>query len=83
MENSMVNLSDIHVSDIMMYEKEHPIEIVAKDINIFEVENIFEQAHKKKRKLEGVIITENGKADEAPLGIITAWDLIEIDYTVD
>ncbi|MEH7302695.1 CBS domain-containing protein [Neobacillus drentensis] len=83
MENSMVNLSDIHVSDIMMYEKEHPIEIVAKDINIFEVENIFEQAHKKKRKLEGVIITENGKAEEAPLGIITAWDLIEIEYTVD
>ncbi|MEH7439658.1 CBS domain-containing protein [Neobacillus drentensis] len=83
MENSMVNLSDIHVSDIMMYEKEHPIEIVPKDINIFEVENIFEKAHKKKRKLEGVIITENGKADDAPLGIITAWDLIEIDYTVD
>ena len=83
MENSMVNLSDIHVSDIMMYEKEHPIEIVPKDINIFEVENIFEKAHKKKRKLEGVIITENGKAEEAPLGIITAWDLIEIEYTVD
>jgi predicted transcriptional regulator len=83
MENSMVNLSDIHVSDIMMYEKEHPIEIVPKDINIFEVENIFEKAHKKKRKLEGVIITENGKADETPLGIITAWDLIEIEYTVE
>jgi hypothetical protein len=36
-----------------------------------------------KKKLEAVIITENGKKDEAPLGIITPWDLIEIDYTVD
>ena len=83
MENSSVNLSDIHVSDIMTYEKENPIEIVAKDINIFEVENIFEKAHKKKRKIEGVIITEHGNADEAPLGMITAWDLIQIDYTVE
>ena len=59
------------------------IEIVSKDINIFEIENIFEKAHKKKRKIEGVIITENGKIDEVPLGIITAWDLIQIDYTID
>jgi len=83
MESGQVNLSDIRVSEIMKYEKDRPIEIAAKDINIFEVENIFEKAHKKKRKIEGVIITENGKIDEAPLGIITAWDLIEIDYTVD
>ncbi|MBM7656256.1 hypothetical protein JOC76_005817 [Neobacillus cucumis] len=51
--------------------------------NIFEIENIFEKAYKKKRKIEGVIITENGKIDEVPLGIITAWDLIQIDYTID
>ncbi|MFL6556681.1 MAG: CBS domain-containing protein, partial [Bacillus sp. (in: firmicutes)] len=83
MESSSVNLSYIHVADIMNYEKENPIEIVPKEINIFEVENIFEKAHKKKRKIEGVIITENGKADEAPLGMITPWDLIQIDYTVE
>ncbi|MEH7098029.1 CBS domain-containing protein [Neobacillus vireti] len=83
MENGMVNLSNIKVSDIMEFEKEHSIEIVSKDINIFEIENIFEKAHKKKRKIEGVIITENGKIDEVPLGIITAWDLIQIDYTIE
>jgi predicted transcriptional regulator len=83
MESCLVNLSDIQVSDIMSYEKEYPIEIVPKDINIFEVENLFEKAHKKKQKIEGVIITENGKSDEAPLGMITAWDLIQIDYTVE
>ncbi|QCJ42984.1 CBS domain-containing protein [Bacillus sp. S3] len=83
MEAGRVNLSDIRVSAILEYEKDRPIEIVNKSINIFEVENIFEKAHKKKRKIEGVIITENGSDDEVPLGIITAWDLIEIDYTVD
>jgi predicted transcriptional regulator len=83
MESSIVNLADIHVYDILKYEKENPIHIVPKSANIFEVENIFGISHKEKRKLEGVIITENGRSNEAPLGIITAWDLIEIDYTVE
>lgn len=83
MESSLVNLADIHVAEIMNYEKEYPIEIVSKEINIFEVENLFEKAHKKKRKIEAVIVTENGKEDETPLGMITLWDLIQIDYTVE
>jgi hypothetical protein len=33
-------------------------------------------AHKK---LEAVIVTENGETREKPLGIITSWDLVEID----
>ncbi len=83
MVSGTVNLADIHVSDIMKFEKEHPTEFISKEINIFEVENIFEKSHKKKKKLECVIITENGKSGEKPLGVITPWDLIEIDYTVE
>lgn len=30
-----------------------------------------------------VIVTENGRRTEKPLGVVTPWDLIEIDYTVD
>ncbi|MCM3570356.1 CBS domain-containing protein [Neobacillus mesonae] len=81
MINSSVNLADIRVSDIMKFEKNHPIKFVSKEINIFELENIFEKSHKNKRKLECVIISENGGPEEIPLGIVTPWDLIEIDYT--
>lgn len=83
MINSFVNLDDTHVFDIMKYEKEHQVDFVAKSTNIFDVETIFEKSHKVKKKLEAVIITENGNKNETPLGIITPWDLIEIDYTVD
>jgi predicted transcriptional regulator len=83
MVSTSVNLDDTHIYDIMKYEKDHPVDFVAKSTNIFDVETIFEKSHKVKKKLEAVIITENGKKDEAPLGIITPWDLIEIDYTVD
>ncbi|WP_251554639.1 CBS domain-containing protein [Neobacillus muris] len=80
METGVVNLTNTHVSDIMMFEKEHRIQFVSKEVNIFEVETIFEESHKSKKKLEAVVITETGKWDEKPLGIITPWDLIEIDY---
>lgn len=83
MKNGSVNLANIRISDIMKFEKAHPIDFVSKEINIFEVENIFEKSHKKKQKLECVIITENGRPEEKPLGIVTPWDLIEIDYTVE
>jgi predicted transcriptional regulator len=82
-ENGLVNLADIQIAHIMKFEKKQPIDFVPKDINIFEVENIFERAHKKKKKLEGLLITETGKPDEKPLGMITAWDLIEIDYNIE
>ncbi|WP_421381668.1 CBS domain-containing protein [Bacillus salacetis] len=80
---SVVNLHNFQVKDILDYEKTRPISHVPKSINIFEVEEIFEEHHQKKLELEAVIITENGLPHETPLGIVTAWDLIEIDYTVD
>ncbi|MFC4800393.1 CBS domain-containing protein [Neobacillus sp. GCM10023253] len=83
MESGIVNLADVRIADIMMVEKKQSIEFISKEINLFQVENIFEKAHKKKNKLEAVVITENGNAGEKPLGIITPWDLIQIDYTVD
>lgn len=83
MESGLINLANTRVADIMKFEKKQRVNFASKDTNIFEVENIFEEAHKNKQKLEAVIITANGTANEKPLGIITPWDLIEIDYTVD
>jgi hypothetical protein len=31
------------------------------------------------KRLEAVIITESGLQTENPLGIVTSWDLVEID----
>jgi predicted transcriptional regulator len=81
--NNIVDLSEVKVMDILAGVEHHPVEFAEKSLDIFEVEDIFENAHKDKTDLEAVIITENGKEDETPLGLITAWDLIEIDYTAD
>lgn len=81
--NTIVDLTDVKVSDVMANAKNHPIEFVPKSIDIFTIEDIFEDSHKDGVDLELVIITENGKRSEKPLGMVTAWDLIEIDYTAD
>jgi predicted transcriptional regulator len=81
--NSVVDLADFKVMDIMLNVKEYPLAFAPKSINIFEVEDIYKEYHKLNMDLEAVVITENGKRNETPLGLITAWDLIEIDYTTE
>ncbi|WP_428912149.1 CBS domain-containing protein [Niallia sp. Krafla_26] len=81
--NTLVDMTDITVGDVIANVKHHPIEFSSKAIDIFSIEEIYERKHKEKVDLEVVIITENGNGYETPLGMVTAWDLIEIDYTVD
>lgn len=82
-EQGNIQIVDQTVGDLIPYMKEAPIEFVSKHANIFEVEAIFEEKHRRKIDLEAVIVNENGKENEWPLGLITPWDLIEIDYTID
>lgn len=78
--NSKVDFTEAKVGDMFSFQKAQPIEFVSKETNIFEVEEMFANAHMKKKALECVVITETGNKNEKPIGLITAWDLIEIDY---
>ncbi|MGR3765871.1 CBS domain-containing protein [Rossellomorea sp. NS-SX7] len=83
MMGSIVDLSHVKIKDVFQHEKEHPLAFAAKSSTIFDVEELFERYHQRKVDLEAIILTENGRKNEEPLGIVTAWDLIEIDYTAD
>ncbi|WP_442596452.1 CBS domain-containing protein [Neobacillus sp. D3-1R] len=74
-----LSLKNVVVKDLLPYEKLHQVVYVNSEADIYEVEAIFEEHHLAKKKLKAVIVTQNGKTDEKPLGIITAWDLVEID----
>ena len=76
-------LREVTVGDIYGEDRHHPIVFVPKSYTIFEIEDVFEEFHKNKKDLEMAIVTENGRRTEKPLGVVTPWDLIEIDYTVD
>ncbi|MCH6268214.1 hypothetical protein [Neobacillus citreus] len=76
--NSIV-IDEVEVKELFSEKRNRRVEFVGKDIDIFEVEEIFEQYHLKNQKLEAVIITETGEQQQKPLAIVTSWDLVEID----
>lgn len=49
----------------------------------FEVLSAFEDYQRNGQRLNAVLITENGKADESLLGILTAWDLPAIYEAIE
>lgn len=81
--NGIIKMEQIKVKDIYDHQSEPPLSFASKSINLFDIEEIFAIAHKQKQDLEAVIITETGRKDEQPLGVITPWDLIEIDYSLN
>ena len=50
-------------------------EFVPKNSDVFQIELLFKNYIKDKKRLGMVFITENGKTEETILGIMTAWDL--------
>ena len=52
---------------------------VSRDTTVYEVEDMFSDAIKDKRRLLAILVSENGTESAMPLGIITAWDLYKID----
>ncbi|OPL15076.1 MAG: hypothetical protein AVO34_00785 [Firmicutes bacterium ML8_F2] len=68
--------SVIDVIEVVGYEKEY--EIVPATKPLFDIPDLFYLWQKKGRKLEAVLITQNGKKDEPLIGIITNRDLPQI-----
>ncbi|MEH7886648.1 CBS domain-containing protein [Bacillus sp. JJ1609] len=78
-KDGMIRLTGIKANNLAVFEDEHNVKFINRKMDIFELEEIFEEAFQKKQRLEAVIVTETGSPVETPLGIITPWDLIEID----
>lgn len=62
-------LDDINAEDSDVYV------FVAKNLNIYSVQDIFDEAIKNGRRVGALFVTNSGSHNESLLGIITAWDL--------
>lgn len=76
-------LREITIASLLTKVKMDELLFVNKSIDVFTIEDLFSERHRKGEELEVVLITENGKKDETPLGIISSWNLIEIDYNIE
>ncbi|MBE1556268.1 CBS domain-containing protein [Sporosarcina limicola] len=65
--------------DIYYHEKQkNTYRFIKKDLSVYEAEEYFKKAVAGGKRLEALLITENGLVDEKLLGIITPLDLMKI-----
>lgn len=77
--------NDMTISDLGDYIKTSNIrsevfEFVARDTELAEIYSLFNKAIKIHQRIGMIFITQHGKENEKPLGIITAWDLASPEY---
>jgi len=82
--DSVVNngfiLEAASIADVQKYldqddDKFNTYKFVAREMNIFDVKDMFLDSINKKERLGAIFVTQNGLKTEKILGIITAWDL--------
>ena len=68
------------LDDIYRHEKERKsYKFIKSNLSIYEAEEIFKKSVAEGKRLEAILITENGRMDEKLLGIITPLDLMRLD----
>lgn len=75
-----VSLADVRVGDVLPHDKTRGrnVEFLAADATLYDAAELFtERPHHDRPVLDAILITQNGRRDESPLGIIIAWDMIE------
>lgn len=65
-------LSDFSINKNRYYD----YKFIRKDIDINDCSDLFEKGYKNDKRLELLFVTENGKEDEALLGIISIFDIV-------
>lgn len=75
-----VGLANVAIEDALRYDLPNNFRLMRRDDTVDAAEAIFataiEQGHPR---LFAIIVTQNGRPNEAPLGIVTPWDLLEAD----
>jgi hypothetical protein len=70
-----VHLAQVKVSDVTLENSNDLFVFVWEKTGIYDIEQLFAQNIKEKKRLGAVFITANGKADEEITWIITAMDI--------
>lgn len=80
MDKNISNPGDYLIRDIACYENKcHNYRFIGWQATMFDVLDIFYHAQRKGTRLEAVLITHSGDAQDRLMGIITVWDLPQIN----
>ena len=72
MDDDVVSLKDVKLENIYQLEDNNSWEFISTKHSIYDAAALFSQ---DTRRIQALIITENGRPKEKPLGILTFWDI--------
>lgn len=78
-QDDILILEGTKIAEVLQYaEYEDDYSFLKKSTTLFDILYEFRRQEDNGKKLEAVLVTENGRANERPLGIITVYDLPRI-----
>jgi len=82
-KDDIFSLTETPITDVFNFtEDKDNFIFLSRDSTLFKALERFQTHEKNGKKLEAILITQNGRRSETLLGIITIWDLPEIHATL-
>lgn len=77
-DDPIIDVSDTALDEALTYEAPGGSRILKRKDTVYDARETFASALERKQpRIFALIVTENGKATEQPLGIVTPWDLLD------
>lgn len=78
-EGGFIIFTDTKIKNILTYEEiKSNYKFIPRDYNIYDIVEIFAKSSQQGERLEAILITQHGKETEQLLGIITIWDIMQL-----
>ena len=77
MSSNVISLANVKVSELINGNKNYYVDFIKESTTLYEVEELFDQYHTQDKKLQAVILTEDGQRNSKPKAVITPWDLLD------
>ncbi|HEY0755324.1 MAG TPA: hypothetical protein VGD98_15300 [Ktedonobacteraceae bacterium] len=77
-EDETLLLKECLIEHVLVNEREGGFSVLGRNHNVYDAKDAFARPlGSGKTRLHAVIITQNGKTEEKPLGLVTPWDILE------
>ena len=84
LKNDTCSLAEATVDSVLGYSPNgNSFAFIARDCPVFKVIDLFEEASHQGHRLQAILITEHGKRNQKPIGIITVFDLPQVYSLID
>ncbi|MFD2042919.1 CBS domain-containing protein [Ornithinibacillus salinisoli] len=77
-DNKFASGAETVIEEILPYQKDTNYNFISRNTTVYEAVGIFKDQMEKGNRIDALLITENGDPTEQLLGIITTWDMMEM-----